>query len=124
VPLVLSTLTGQVPDLVYTPNPNFHGSDQPTFEARYRRARAETAMTMVLHSGNRLPIALDEVADLDRRCLQIRMLANDRDPDGNPLQITGVSQPRHGEASWSNGGQAILCKVKKGLRAAIRLLTP
>jgi hypothetical protein len=83
VPLVLSALTGQVPDLVYTLN--LHGSDQPTFEARYGRARAEAAVTMVLHPANRLPVALDEVGDLDRRRLQIRVLANGRDPDGDPL---------------------------------------
>jgi hypothetical protein len=63
------TLTGQVPDLVYTPNPNVHGSGQPTCEARYGQARAEAAVTMVRHPANRLPVALDDAADLDRRRL-------------------------------------------------------
>jgi hypothetical protein len=54
-------------------------------------------MTMVVHPANRLPVAPDEVADRDRRRLQIRVPANGRDPDGDSLQITGVSQPSHGK---------------------------
>jgi hypothetical protein len=45
------------------------------------------------------------------------VLTNDRDPDGDLLQITGVSQPSHGEVSWSNGGQAILYQSKKGFES-------
>lgn len=62
-PPLHGTLTGQVPDLVYIPNPNVHGSDQLTFKARYGRAWAKAAVTMVVPPANRLPVAPDEVAD-------------------------------------------------------------
>lgn len=113
-PPVHGTLSGQAPDLVYTPEPNFNGSDQLTFEARYGRARAEAVVAIVVHPGNSLPVARDDVAELERRRLLIPVLANDSDPDGDPLQITGMTQPSAGEVSLSNSGQEILYKAKKG----------
>ena len=115
-PPASGALSGQAPDLVYTPDPNFNGVDQFTFEARYGRARAEATVAIVVRPGNSLPIALDDVVELERRRILIPVLANDSDPDGDPLQITGMTQPTYGEASLSSSGVEILYKAKKGAK--------
>ena len=35
------------------------------------------------------------------------MLANDSDPDGDPLQVSSVTQPNRGQAAVSDGGQTV-----------------
>ena len=63
--------------------------------------------------GNAAPIANDDEAKTHAgKYVKIAVLANDEDPDGDPLKITATSQPRNGEAKIS--GKKIKYTPDKG----------
>ncbi|HWT14552.1 MAG TPA: Ig-like domain-containing protein [Patescibacteria group bacterium] len=68
----------------------------------------ETTVTETLGARvylNRQPIAVNDAVAVPRgQSANIAVLANDSDPDGNPLTVTAVTQPAHGTASFSAGG--------------------
>jgi Big-like domain-containing protein len=54
--------------------------------------------------GNELPVAMDDNLSLPEDSPQtVDVLANDRDPEGSPLTVTGVSNPGHGSAQVFGG---------------------
>lgn len=54
---------------------------------------------------NRQPVAAnDNATTLRGTAATIAVLANDSDPDGNPLSVTAVTQPAHGSASFTANG--------------------
>ena len=57
--------------------------------------------------GNQPPVANDERRRRPRTRPTIGVLANDTDPDGDTLSITGVSDPGHGTAVISPSGTSI-----------------
>ncbi len=58
--------------------------------------------------GNRAPTALDDpVSTLEDTSIVIDALANDSDPDGDPLSILSVAQPQHGASSITAAQQIL-----------------
>ncbi len=54
--------------------------------------------------GNAAPVAVnDVVATVIDKPVDIPALANDRDPDGDPLALTAVTVPGHGSATFAGG---------------------
>lgn len=54
---------------------------------------------------NRQPVAANDAATTLRgTSTTIAVLANDSDPDGNPLSVTAVTQPAHGSVSFTADG--------------------
>ena len=54
--------------------------------------------------GNPAPVAVnDVVATVIDKPVDIPALANDRDPDGDPLALTAVTVPGHGSATFAGG---------------------
>ena len=54
------------------------------------------------------PTAVPDAAiTLANQAVVIAVLANDTDPDGDPLTVTAVTQPSHGSATLTAGGQVI-----------------
>jgi PKD repeat protein/sugar lactone lactonase YvrE len=65
---------------------------------------ADTGNVQIVHlavaPSNRPPVAVDDTATIDEDTpAGIAVLANDSDPDGDPLTITEITQPSHGTAT-------------------------
>ncbi|HAP75964.1 MAG TPA: hypothetical protein DCR14_07775 [Acidimicrobiaceae bacterium] len=78
----------------YTPNPNFNGNDSFV----YAISGAGTAtVSIVVNPVNDPPVGGTDSADvLAGKSVTIQVLANDSDPESNPLSITSVSQGMKG----------------------------
>jgi VCBS repeat-containing protein len=86
----------------YTPAANFNGGDSFTYQANDGRADSNIAtVTMNVNSVNDPPVAVNDSATVDKNSANnlIDVLANDSDPDGDPLAIILVSDPLHGAAA-------------------------
>jgi len=88
-------------EITYTPAPNFHGSDSFTYTAADPSGATATAtVTLAITSVNDAPVAVADAASLDEdTSATIDVVANDRDPDGDPLSITRITPPTHGSAT-------------------------
>ena len=70
-----------------------------------RRAQAIITVT-----ANQPPLAkndtvsLPEDGSVSSPSTPLNVLANDSDPEGGPLQITGVGRPQHGTVTTVRGG--------------------
>jgi Big-like domain-containing protein len=92
--------------IVYTPAPGVLGTD--TFNYTINDGRggtASAAVTITITAPvNRPPVAInDNAATAVSTPVLIDVLANDSDPDGDPLTIIGVTQPANGAATITNG---------------------
>ena len=85
---------------VYTPMPNFHGTDTFTYRADDGSAQSNLATaTIVVDSVNDLPVATDDSASAtEDGAVAIDVLANDSDVDGDALLVASVTAPAHGTA--------------------------
>lgn len=93
--------------VTYTPEPGFTGDD--TFEVTIDDGNGGTATSTVtvhvLGSPNSDPVAMDDTADVPEDTpTDIDVLANDSDPDGDPLVVTEVVQPENGTVSINPDG--------------------
>ena len=93
---------GQNDTLLYTPDPDYFGPDTFTYTVTDNLGGSDTAMvTMMVDevvAGNRAPIAMDDNFIVDEATSNnfLDILDNDSDPDGDPLQIFGVTMPTGG----------------------------
>lgn len=105
VTAVSRPLNGQasvLPDgrIRYTPNAGFVGTDAMEYTVRDARGLSATAtLTIEIVRGNRPPVAVADVATVTAgAAVEIPVLANDGDPDGDTLSIVGVTSPSRGLA--------------------------
>ena len=92
--------------VVYTPAAGVLGTD--TFDYTINDGRGGTAtasVTITITAPiNRPPVAVDDnAATAVSTPVLIDVLANDSDPDGDPLTIVSVTQPANGVATIANG---------------------
>lgn len=95
-----SSLDGMV---TYAPAPGFVGTDRFTVTiADPAGNTAESAVLVrVIDSENEAPEALDDALTIEAgENGLVDVLANDRDPDGDPLHIVSVEQPRSGRVTF------------------------
>ena len=92
--------------VVYTPNAGYSGPDAFGYtigDGRGGTASANVAVT-VTPQPNRPPVAIDDAATtLINTPVAVNVLANDSDPDGDPLAIAGVTTPANGSVVASGG---------------------
>ena len=90
-------LTGEQ-QFIYTPEPGFVGEDGFTYTVRDAGGLTATgSVTVEVTPHNQPPTAQDDQATLsDGLPLRLDLVANDNDPDGDPLRITGLSLPAGG----------------------------
>lgn len=101
---------------VYAPNTNFHGTDSFTYRAHDGLTNSDVATVIIQVIDTRVgtndpPIALnDQYSTPEDAALVIAapgVLANDSDPDGDPLQAILASSPTNGVLLLSTNGSVL-----------------
>ncbi len=79
--------------ITYTPDENFNGTDTITYEISDGNGGTDTAtVTVTVNPVNDDPDAMDDVAEVDEDgSVNIPVLDNDTDVDGDPLEVTGAT---------------------------------
>ncbi len=92
--------------VTYTPDPDFNGVDTFTYDVCDPDGLCDTAtVTVTVNSVNDAPVANDDTATTDEdTAVDIDVLANDSDIDGDPLTIDSVTQPANGTVVIDDGG--------------------
>ncbi len=88
----------------YTPDENYHGSDEFNYTVSDGNGGTDTATVFVtVDPVNDPPTAVDDTATVQEDSMdnKIDVLANDDDIDGDDLDITGATQPLHGTSSYT-----------------------
>ena len=95
--------------MVYTPEPDVHGTDRFTYvvgDGSGLTARAAVEVTVL--PVNDPPLAGDDGADTpEDTSVTIAVLDNDSDPDGDTLTVVEVSAPTHGTAVVADTGAMV-----------------
>lgn len=99
------TLSGEAPDLTYTPVPNYEGPDSFTFKVSYGRASVTGTVTMDVTSINAPPQAFNKTITTDEDVTAFIAL-DARDLENDPMTFQIVTQPTRGQVSV-NGSNAI-----------------
>jgi hypothetical protein len=87
----------------YTAQAGYAGSDSFRYRVRYGSAVREAEAQIAVSLPNSPPQAVNDAAATRRTSILIPVLANDSDPDGDPLTITGVTAPPVGTARIEAG---------------------
>ena len=92
------TTTNNGSDVTYVPDANFHGEDTFTYTIADGNGGTSVALvTVAVAEVNDDPIALDDgTTTPEDTAVDIDVLANDSDPDGDPLAVESVTQPENG----------------------------
>jgi YD repeat-containing protein len=96
-------LTGTMPDLIYTPDENYYGTDTIVFRVSEEDDDDDddysfATVTIAISPVNDSPVADNDAATTNEDAPLIieSVLANDTDVDGDPLSITGFTQAAGG----------------------------
>src|SRR5581483_9614408 len=88
----------------YTPGHNFSGADAFTYAASDGSQSASAVVQVTVTPVNQPPVALDDSAVTRAgRPVAVNVLANDCDPEGDPLTVQSFTQPGHGTVSGAGG---------------------
>jgi VCBS repeat-containing protein len=106
------TLSGSVPDLTYTPSPNFYGSDLFTFRVNDGQVDSNLAtVTITVTPVNDPPVAYRDSYIIARNgvltVLQPGVLANDTDVEGSLLRAYLISGVEHGTLTFNLNGSFV-----------------
>jgi hypothetical protein len=109
------TLGGTAPALIYKPNTNFNGSDSFRFTATdsYGAVSAEATFSITVTAVNQPPVAgADSIARPNNtkvaKATKAVLLANDTDPEGDPLSITAVGNATPSGATVAVAGSFVV----------------
>lgn len=98
-------LTGTAPNLTYQPNPDFNGSDSFTFKVNDGSLDSNTAtVNLIVKPVNDAPVARDDIAaTVENVPVNINVLANDSDVDGDQIVLVSVSNAVNGKVEIVGG---------------------
>ncbi len=93
----------------YTPNDNFNGNDSLRYRISDGALFAWAQVNINVGAVNDSPVANDDdVTTSENTPIEISVLANDTDPDGDSLAVASVTSSSNGLAEVSNDGQRIV----------------
>ncbi len=92
--------------VLYTPDANYNGSDSFSYTASDGKGGTDSAtVTVTVTPVNDAPVAVDDSASTSEdTAVQIAVLANDTDVDGDTLSVASVTDPANGTAVKSGSG--------------------
>jgi hypothetical protein len=92
--------------VTYTPAANYSGADAFTYTISDGDGGVATAtVSVTVNAVNHPPTAVNDTASTAYQTpTTVAVLANDSDPDGDPLTVTSVTQPAHGGAAINADG--------------------
>ncbi|NNF10470.1 MAG: tandem-95 repeat protein [Acidimicrobiia bacterium] len=91
--------------VTYAPAPDFFGTDSFTYAATDGTVTVIGTITVTVAAVNDSPAVEDDPATAtEDSSVTIDVLANDSDPDGDPLTVVGTSAPAHGTVSINPDG--------------------
>lgn len=96
--------------VTYTPNAGFTGTDEFMYTVTDGKDAddAKVVITVTPPSRNNPPVATDDEGTTDEdEAIEINVLANDSDPDGDTLSVSDVTEPTNGEAAITANGTAV-----------------
>lgn len=108
--------------VAYTPAAGFTGSDAFTYivDDGHGGSASATVTVTVAPAGNHPPVAVDDAATTrPNKPLQIDVLANDSDADGDALVVTAISAAGNGQVVAKANGR-VAYKPNKGFTGADR----
>lgn len=92
------TLSGTAPNLIYTPNADFYGTDSFTFKVTYGAASTAAKVSITVNPVNVPPVANNQsVTTSEDTAREITLSASDF--DGDALTYVVISGPAHGTLS-------------------------
>ena len=90
--------------ITYTPDQNFHGTDEFEYAASDGELQTNATVTVTVRPVNDAPEANDDAAETDEDTpVEIAVLANDTDVDGDEITAVLVTEPSHGTAAVNDG---------------------
>jgi hypothetical protein len=102
----------------YTPEPGFVGTDTFTYEIYLEKTKkivsVETQVSIEVVDVNAPPVARDDAYSTQQgvsKQFTPSLLANDSDPDGNPLTVVVKSDPAHATLTLLGGGEFALTNL-------------
>lgn len=125
-PPTSGTLSGTAPNLTYTPNAGFTGSDSFTFKATDGTRESNVAMVSITVTANNPPVANNQSVTTDEDTPAAVTLTG-TDADGDPLTYAVLSPPTRGTLSGTapnltytpnpnyNGANSFTFKVNDGI---------
>ena len=92
--------------IIYTPNPNFNGTDAFDYSVSDGNGGVSTAtVSITVNSVNDAPLAVtDAITTNEDTPVIINALTNDIDVDGDPLSVVSITNPLHGTAVVNTDG--------------------
>ena len=96
-------------NITYTPNPDYYGTDSFNYTVSDGNLSSTATVHITITAENDAPVANDDnVTALSATATIFTVLANDTDPENDPLTITQIiTPPNHGNATISNSGHTI-----------------
>ncbi len=92
--------------VTYSPAANYHGTDSFTYVAGDGKGGLDTAqVTITITPVNDRPLAVDDQAETSEDTpVQVNVVANDSDVDGDDLTVSSVTQGAKGQVTNTNNG--------------------
>ena len=113
-------LTGEQ-RFVYTPEPGFEGEDGFTYTVKDAAGlRATGTVALLVERRNTAPVATpDSAVSIGGVPVRLDLLANDNDPEGDPLRLTALELPAGGQITV-NPDQSVTYTPKTGFSGTDR----
>ena len=95
---------GTLVGTTYTPELNYHGPDSITFRASDGALTDDAVVTITVTPVNDAPVAVDDAATTDQGvAVDVDLLANDLDVDGDTLKVASFGQGENGTVALVGG---------------------
>jgi large repetitive protein len=93
-------------EIIYTPDPNFNGTDAFDYTITDGNGGSSTAtVNIIINSVNDLPLAINDSRSVEENTqVVIPVLSNDTDPEGDLLKVTTIGNPVNGEIYVNSDG--------------------
>jgi hypothetical protein len=97
-PPTKGSLSGTLPDVLYTPDADYYGPDSFVFAVEDGTGGKDTGtVSITIHPADDAPMAMDDEAETSENLsMNIAVLDNDGDPDGEALNVVRVTQGTNG----------------------------